>query len=152
ALVRRNEPVDMLTVRAELETAGALDEAGGAGSLAILVDFAATAVNTEMYLARISDLSTRRALLGLGLDLTREAADRAGAPPDVLLGDALQRLVSLETLGHTGIVTPATFAAQLSTAKATDGLETGITLLDDLCDGLQPGNLVVIAGRPGMGK
>jgi replicative DNA helicase len=151
-LVQQSQPVDVLTVKAELIGADAFDDAGGDAALAILADAGCLALNTAAYLGIVRERAARRELLRLGLELTTAAGDATAPQTETLINQTLTRLMSLDTTGGDAIVTPKRFADELRAAPTVPGLSTGISLIDDLCDGLRAGNLVVIAGRPAMGK
>ncbi len=90
----------------------------------------------------------------IGRELTIQAAESDGsATTTAVVATIVSALLDLETSRTaSGILTPEQFAAFMVAAPADPGLPTGLRILDEACDGLRRGNLVVIAGRPGMGK
>lgn len=152
-LVERGDPVDLVTVQAELVATGHLDEVDGPTGLAILVESGTVFTQLEPYLDVVRELATRRALLRLGREITGRAANPGEWPTPDLIAYTTTELLALEA-GRRGdaVVTPDRLAGELGTFARTPGLQTGISLIDDLCDGLKPGHLVVLAGRPGLGK
>lgn len=152
-LVRRGEPIDLTTLRAELSRQGELERAGGDALLALLAEAGAISAHVESYLAIVREHATRRELIQLGTNLVQFSADVSGPAAPDLIGTAVSRLLALEAGRTEAIVSPASLAAEVrQLPNQAQGLSTGVSILDQACDGLQPGNLTVIAGRPGMGK
>jgi replicative DNA helicase len=142
-----------------------LDVAGLTGSqyLARLAAEATTVINAEDYGRTIYDLALRRSLIGIGEEMVNEAYDAAvdSAPRDQI--EAAER--SLYELAETGrydggfqrftqaLTTAVDMAARAYQRDGRlSGLATGLRDLDRMMGGLQPSDLVIIAGRPGMGK
>ena len=123
---------------------------------------ATTIMNARDYGRTIRDLAMRRALIQVGTDLVQSSVDAAIdiAPAD-LIEDAEAALyaVAEKRSGATGIVTMAE-AAELAAKSAsaahksggTSGIRTGLADLDHRLGGLHPSDLIIIAGRPSMGK
>jgi replicative DNA helicase len=142
-----------------------LDVAGLTASqyLARLAAEATTVINAEDYGRTIYDLALRRALIGIGEEMVNEAYDAAvdSSPRDQI--EAAER--NLYELAETGRYDGGfqRFAQALTTAVdmaarayqrdgRLSGLATGLRDIDRMMGGLQPSDLVIIAGRPGMGK
>jgi replicative DNA helicase len=142
-----------------------LDVAGLTASqyLARLAAEATTVINAEDYGRTIYDLALRRALIGIGEEMVNEAYDAAvdSSPRDQI--EAAER--NLYELAETGRYNGGfqRFAQALTTAVdmaarayqrdgRLSGLATGLRDLDRMMGGLQSSDLVIIAGRPGMGK
>ncbi|MEK1887400.1 MAG: replicative DNA helicase [Phyllobacterium sp.] len=131
--------------------------------LARLAAEAVTVINAEDYGRAIYDLATRRALITIGEDMVNIAYD---APVDVApqgqIEDAERRLFELaETGRYDGGFQTFTDAVKTAVDMANaafmrdghlSGISTGIRALDARMGGLQPSDLIVLAGRPGMGK
>ncbi|MCO4319762.1 replicative DNA helicase [Phyllobacterium sp. 21LDTY02-6] len=131
--------------------------------LARLAAEAVTIINAEDYGRAIYDLATRRALITIGEDMVNVAYD---APVDVApqgqIEDAERRLFELaETGRYDGGFQTFTDAVKTAVDMANaafmrdghlSGISTGIRALDARMGGLQPSDLIVLAGRPGMGK
>jgi replicative DNA helicase len=131
--------------------------------LARLAAEATTVINAADYGRTIYDLSVRRTLIGIGEDMVNVAYD---APVDFSprdqIEDAERRLYDLAEVGRYGSGFQR-FAEALTTAVdmaarayqrdgRLSGLATGLDDLDRMMGGLQPSDLVILAGRPGMGK
>ncbi|MGZ8309693.1 MAG: replicative DNA helicase, partial [Rhodoplanes sp.] len=131
--------------------------------LARLAAEATTVINSEDYGRTIYDLALRRALIGIGEEMVNEAYD---APVDSAPRDQIETAErSLYELAETGRYDGGfqRFAQALTTAVdmaarayqrdgRLSGVATGLRDLDRMMGGLQPSDLVIIAGRPGMGK
>ncbi len=124
---------------------------------------AVTIINAEDYGRAIYDLATRRALIGIGEDMVNVAYDApVDMAPHAQIEDAERRLFELaETGRYDGGFLPfkdaVTTAVDMANAAFMrdghlSGISTGIHALDDKMGGLQPSDLVIVAGRPGMGK
>ncbi|MFZ5608685.1 MAG: replicative DNA helicase [Pseudomonadota bacterium] len=152
-----------ITLRPYFETDAALREVGGAqGYLARLAGSAATIINIEDYGRLILDLHDRRALIRLGEDMVVEAYEAdLDAPATQQIEAAEQALFNLANRRQAEGGFKA-FSAALSEAvhiidraRRQDGISgrtTGIRELDLKLGGLQDSDLVILAGRPGMGK
>jgi replicative DNA helicase len=158
-LYGRGEPADPVTVAAELAKAGELGRVGGAPYLHTLMSSVPTAANAGYYarivaeqaiLRRLVEAGTRIVQLGYGGGEVDETVDRAQqAIYDVterrtsedysVLSDIMQSTMDeLEAIGSRG--------------GSMTGVPTGFADLDSLTNGLHAGQLIVIAGRPGLGK
>src|SRR5438105_1872085 len=142
-----------------------LDVAGLTASqyLARLAAEATTVINAEDYGRTIYDLATRRSLIIIGEDMVNVAYD---APVDLApsdqIEDAERRLYELAETGRydggfqrfaTALTTAVDMAARAYQRDGRlSGLATGLDDLDRMMGGLQPSDLVILAGRPGMGK
>ena len=157
---RRATPVTLKTfLAADLDIGGMTL----AQYLARLAAEATTIINAEDYGRTVYDLSLRRALIGLGEDMVNASYDAAvDSPPRLQIEEAERRLYELaETGRYDGGFQP--FAQALTAAidmaanayqrdGRLSGLATGLADLDRMMGGLQPSDLIVLAGRPGMGK
>ena len=155
-----NQPIDAVTVSEALRRNGVLDRVGGVGYLTQLIDSVPTASNIEYYAGIVEEHALRRRLLRTGGDISgfattmgdpiTQVLDRSEqavfavserrigeglAPIDPLLGPAIEKAEELARLG-----------------SEVTGVPTGFRDLDRKLAGLHPTNLIVVAGRPGMGK
>jgi replicative DNA helicase len=163
-LYGRGEPADAITVAAALTQAGELGKIGGAPYLHDLISSVPTAANASYYarivaeraiLRRLVEAGTRIVQLGYGsaagtgrdvddvVDLAQQAVydvtERRVSEDFAMLGELLQpTLDEIESIG--------------ANAGEMTGAPTGFTDLDRLLNGLHPGQLIVVAGRPGLGK
>ncbi|MFC9631403.1 replicative DNA helicase [Streptomyces mirabilis] len=159
-LYGRGEPADPLTVGAELTKRGELDRVGGAPYLFALTQAAMSAANAEYHaeivrekavLRRLAEAGETIAAMGYGGEGgAAEIVDRAQA---AILGLTAQQ--ADDTLGLVGDLSEEWLdeLEQIGQRKGEiTGVPTGFIDLDSLTNGLQPGQLIVIAGRPAMGK
>jgi replicative DNA helicase len=161
-LYGRGEPADAVTVAAELDRRGLLRRIGGAPYLHTLISTVPTAANAGFYagivaekalLRRLVDAGTRVVQYGYagaeGADVA-EVVDRAQAEIyDVTDGRTSEDFVALEDLLQP---TMDEIDAIASNGGLAAGVPTGFVELDDVTNGLHPGQMVVIAARPGVGK
>jgi replicative DNA helicase len=159
-LYDRGEPVDAVTLADELERRGQLDDVGGALAVTDIVSRVPTAANALYYARIVSGHALRRRLIECGTHITRMGYDTAEEVEQSV--DRAEGLVY--RMAQHGRVSEFTPIKQLLSAgferieqlhesnAAVTGLPTGFADLDELTAGLQPGNLVIIASRPAMGK
>jgi replicative DNA helicase len=166
AIVRRVEAgqlADAVTLKAEFEHSGVLDEVGGPPYLAQLLTAMVGIINAGEYGRTIHDTWLRRQLIDIGETVVNNAF---GATPELDGADQIeaaeQSLFQLATDGGSdgGFVTveraltDAIQGAERAFRRAghVSGLSTGLRDLDSKMGGLHPSDLMILAGRPGMGK
>ncbi len=162
-LVERGHLANPVTLKPYLEHKEELAEVGGARYLAQLVDSVVTIINAEDYGTLIHDLHLRRELIAMGTDLVNEAFQAELDSSAVLqIENAEKRLFELATTGQQD-GGPKTFKESLigainlaELAHKRDGELSGVpTMLADLdkkLGGLHDSDLLILAGRPSMGK
>jgi replicative DNA helicase len=160
-LFTRQEVVDYVTVVTQLERDSRIDEAGGSAYLAELIERTPVAIHVEYYAGLVSRASTQRRLIDAAsriakiaydddADTIEETIDRAEEELFGVVGDRQRRdLRPLNELldAYLDKIEDIRANRELST-----GIRTGFEDLDELLGGLQPSDLCIIAGRPGMGK
>ena len=158
ALVEGQVEVNSLTLKDALDQAGDLSRVGGYTGLVELLS--AEEVGRPQVLG---DLLVRkrklRQLIRLGAQLVRQAADEE-APPDTLVEQCAVDLFRLaqgqqrKGLEHIGDVARDAMEALLDRleGRGSTGLRVGFSRLDAITQGFQPGNLIILAARPGIGK
>ena len=148
--------VDALLVLKECERLGLLADIGGREFLASLATVVPTAANAEHYARVIRDKSVARGLIRVATDIQREAYERGGG--DDLLETAEHAIFELartQEMGQASSVRTLleeTFRDLDARDGTPSGVPTGFHLLDDLTAGLHAGELIIVAGRPSMGK
>ncbi len=158
-LYGRGEPADPVTVSAELTKAGESGRIGGAPYLHTLLSSVPTAANAGYYarivaeqaiLRRLVEAGTRIVQLGYGGGEVDETVDRA----QQAIYDVTERRTSEDytVLSELMQATMDELEAIGSRGGSMTGVPTGFADLDSLTNGLHPGQLIVIAGRPGLGK
>ncbi|MBV9859760.1 MAG: replicative DNA helicase [Alphaproteobacteria bacterium] len=162
-LIERGQIADPITLRNLFDQDGALAEIGGAQYLARLAVGAVTIINTEDYGRAIHDLHLRRQLITLGEDVVNDAFRQdLDDPAREQIERAEAKLFDLATVGQTeGGFRPFSLAltdaiinaeAAFKRSGKTVGVATGFTDLDKKLGGLHPSDLIILAGRPSMGK
>jgi replicative DNA helicase len=163
ARIQKNALASPVTLKAFLEDDAGLRELGGPAYLARLAGAAISAFAARDYAQMIYDLAVRRELIALGRDIAARAAtvEVHNEPRDQIV-EAEQRLYKLGEQGHaergfqsflkavTDAVNVANAAYQRDGGLA--GISTGLTDLDRKLGGLHPSDLLILAGRPSMGK
>src|SRR6476661_7914222 len=163
SLVRAGKVASPVTLKTFLPPD--LDVAGLTASqyLARLAAEATTVINAEDYGRTIYDLATRRTLIIIGEDMVNVAYDApVDLSPSDQIEDAERRLYEVAESGRydggfqrfaTALTTAVDMAARAYQRDGKlSGLATGLTDLDSKMGGLQPSDLIIVAGRPGMGK
>ena len=161
-LSRDNQPLDAVTVSETLQSRGLLEKAGGIAYLAELVDGTPGASNVAAYARIVRDRSTVRKVIAAANRIVDKAFMREGGSDEELLDYAEQEIfeISEDRAKSDGPqeVNPLLDGAvhrvtELSRNKgAITGLATGFADLDRMTAGLQKADLIVVAGRPSMGK
>ncbi len=162
-LSERSQPSDAVTLAEFLASRGELAEAGGAAYLAELVTDTPSAANVANYARIIRERALLRRLIEVGNEIAASAYRPEGRPIAELVDEAERRVFEIAERGQrrgSGFIRlseilPATVDRldQLHQSKGSiTGLSSGFTRLDEYTAGLQPGDLIIIAGRPSMGK
>jgi replicative DNA helicase len=159
-LFERNEPVDLVTLANELMRRKQLDEVGGASQLSALVDAVPTAANVTHHARVVKDKAVLNALIQKATAVVSKAyADSEDT--DQLLDWAEQQIfdISQDKISRSFFpvksILKGTFQLieKLYDRKShVTGVPTGFSDFDRLTSGLQPAELIVVAGRPSMGK
>src|SRR5262249_9423716 len=162
-LLERGQIANPVTLKNLFDQDGALAEIGGAQYLARLAESAVTIINAEHYGRTIHDLHLRRELITIGQDVVTQAFPHHLDDTAVLpIQRAQGKLFELATTGQAE-GGPQPFSKALTTAidmaaaafkrdGKTVGVATGFTDLDKKLGGLHPSDLIILAGRPSMGK
>ncbi len=163
ALANDGKPYDIVTLAEWLEVNGLLDSIGGMQYLAQLADNTPTAANIAAYADIVRDRAVLRALIRAGTDIVESAYRTEGRSTNELI-DAAERVVfqiaERESRGRRGfrrmkdlLVNALDRIDQLfQRDNPITGVATGFYELDGMTSGLQPADLVIVAGRPSMGK
>ena len=167
-IVRLSElakPVDVITVAEALEIAGDLDKIGGLPYLGSLAQNVPSAANIRRYGEIVRERSIMRKLVEVGTDISSSAYNPTGRDAAQLLDEAESKVFEIAEAGSRGkqgfmsmppLLTQV--VERIETLYGRDnssdvtGIATGFTDLDRMTSGLQPGDLVIVAGRPSMGK
>lgn len=161
-LYGRGEPADPVTVAAELDRRGLLRRVGGAPYLHTLISTVPTAANAGYYAGIVAEKALLRRLVEAGTRVVQygyagaegadvaEIVDRAQAE----IYDVADRRLSEDFVPLEDLLQPTMdeIDAIASHGGIARGVPTGFTDLDEVTNGLHPGQMVIIAARPGMGK
>lgn len=160
----RGEPADAITLAAALTDSGDLGKIGGAPYLHTLISSVPTAANASYYARIVSERAVLRRLIEAGtrvVQLGYGAAAGGGRDIDDLVDlaqqavyDVTERRVSEDFAVLSELLQPTLdeIEAVGESGGAMTGVPTGFADLDRLLNGLQPGQLIIVAGRPGAGK
>jgi len=159
-LYAKGEPVDAITVADHLEVTGNLEGAGGRTRLHELVAMVPATANAPHYARIIRDMATLRGLIRVGQDVAKMGWERSGETDELvdraeqLIFELSQQRVTTE-FSHIEVLLKESFEQITALYEAGDdltGIPSGFRDLDKLTSGFQPGNLVIVAARPSMGK
>ena len=159
-LAERDEPADVLTLPEELRRRGELEAVGGVAYVSALVESVPTAAHVEYYARTVEEKSTLRKLIDASGEITAMAHSQDQEVDDIV--DQAERLIFAvaQRRMNQGFVAirPVLLDAmeRLETVRASDsrltGVPTGFERLDLMTSGFQNGDMIVVAGRPSMGK
>jgi replicative DNA helicase len=154
------EPIEPITVIERLTKNGELDAAGGRVGVLDLMETPFIAASYKTYAEMVRDAATQRRLLQVGQQIEKMVAQREGETA-AMLQDAETLVYGLSQKGVRGDFTAARDLVIHGFERLTEaeehgtgvtGVATGFMDLDGVIGGLQPGNLIVVAARPSMGK
>lgn len=157
-LVAINSPVDIRTVQARLEQQKQFEAAGGLAYIASLDLDLPDLSRIEQYVEIVKERSVRRRLIHACSEITRDCMD-GGVEAEIALAKAEKVVLELgEQAISRGFVPLATILGEIQEeledqpGSTFTGIPTGFHDFDRMTHGLNRGNLIIIAGRPGMGK
>jgi len=160
-LYGRGEPADAVTVAGELTRTGDIARVGGAPYLHTLLSSVPTAANAGYYARIVAERAVLRRLVEAGTRIVQLGYAADGGEVDDLVDraqqaiyDVTERRTSEDYTVLGDVMQPAMdeMEAISSRAGTMTGVPTGFSDLDTLTNGLHPGQLIVVAGRPGLGK
>ncbi len=160
ALNERSHAIDLVTLKEELARAGELEEVGGPAYISSLVDGVPRATNVEHYARIVKEKSTLRRLIYTATKIASEAYD-ADQDADLILDDAEASIFAIaDNRLKAGFVSMHDLVKDsfpkieqlFEQKRLVTGTPTGFVDLDEKTRGLQPGDMVIIAARPSMGK
>ncbi len=163
ALAEKNDPFDVVTLSEWLDKLGELDTVGGLAYLGMLANNTPSAANIRAYAKIIRERSVLRQLVQVGTAISDSAFNTEGRESNELLDNAERMVFEIAEQGARGQGGFAAIKDVLTSVvdridllyNQTDpltGLSTGFTDFDGMTSGLQQGDLVIVAGRPSMGK
>ncbi|MBT3507707.1 MAG: replicative DNA helicase [Methylococcales bacterium] len=162
-LAAKMDPFDVVTVSEMLETMGEIESVGGLAYVGMLAKDTPTAANIDSYAKIVRDRSVLRQLIHVGTTISGSAFNTEGQETSQLLENAERQVFEIaeqQQRGKSGFIPVRSLLA-----KAVDkieslyeqdnpitGVSTGFTDFDEMTSGLQASDLVIVAGRPSMGK
>jgi len=160
SLSERSQPIDLVTLKDELARRNALEAVGGAAFLAGLVDGVPRITSVEHWSRLIKEKAVLRNLIHAGTRIVQECYEGEDEPAQLLdraekaIFDIAEKRIR-QGFVDMGEIVKESFRTidQLSQSKdVVTGLPTGFVDIDEMTSGLQKGDLVIVAGRPAMGK
>ena len=163
ALAGEGKPCDVITVSEQLERMGQLEDAGGQAYLATLARDTPTAANVRAYAQVVRERSLLRKLIKAGTEIATSVFNDEGHTARDLVDRAEQKVFEIAEAGFSardGAVSVRSMLPALidqidewhTNPDKLRGLATGYSEFDRMTGGMRPGDLIIVAGRPSMGK
>ncbi len=160
-MAERSQAVEPLTVKEELAKHAMLDQVGGIAYISALLDSVPDVANVERYARIVKEKSMLRRLIVMGNSVMRAALDAPSEPGEVLNiaektlyeiaeGTTDKGFVGLDKITRTNMV--AIEQIHSNAGRLVTGLPTGYDRFNEMTSGFQPGDLIILAARPSMGK
>ena len=156
----RTEPVDLITLSEFLKGKSELEAVGGTAYLASLAEFVPTAANISYYARIVREKAILRSLISTATEIATRGYEEQGNVDEFL--DSAERVIfdisekkvkaAFVAVGDMITDTLKTVEKLYQRKEMVTGVATGYAELDKLTAGLQPADLIIVAGRPGMGK
>jgi len=164
ALIGANKPADVITVYEHLQMSGKAEEAGGLAYLNALAQSVPSAANMRRYAEIVRERAVLRKLIAASDEIATNAFNPAGRQVSQILDEAEGKIFKIgeeTSRGKQGFFSMDQLAVQLidrvtelaeNGAEDVTGVRSGFYDLDRNTAGLQPGDLIILAARPSMGK
>jgi replicative DNA helicase len=161
-LIDNHKPADVITVYERFASSGRADDVGGMSYLNGLAQYVPSAANITRYAEIVKEKSVLRRLISVGDEIVGEAFSATGTSPAEQLERAEEKILQIGSIGG---ARPEDKMLSALIPRFNDmlllrsenpgklvGLSTGFIDLDRITNGFKKGNLIVVAGRPAMGK
>ncbi len=159
----QDKPYDVVTISDWLEQRSELENIGGLAYLGLLANDTPTAVNIKAYAEIVREYSVLRSLIQVGHEIASAAYNADGRPSKDLLDEAERRVFQIAELGAgnrqgfediKSLLTKAVEKVEelFKSDEPLTGISSGFSKFDEMTSGLQNSDLVIVAGRPSMGK
>lgn len=160
SLYGRNEPIDLVTLSAELKASGNLKRIGGKETISDLVNTVATSTYIEKYARIVQEAATKRKLIATASDITEKAFAETSAIASILdTAESAIFSISQAHLKKNFIPIKDALAESFDrldeinkSGSGLRGIPTGFLDIDNKLAGMQDANMIVLAARPGQGK
>jgi replicative DNA helicase len=160
-MAERSQEIETLTLKEELAKHAQLDQVGGVAYVSSLVDVVPDVANVERYARIVKEKSMLRRLIIMGNSVMRAALDSPSEPGEVLNiaektlyeiaeGTTDKGFVGLEKITRANMT--AIEQMHANAGRLVTGLPTGYDRFNEMTSGFQPGDLIILAARPSMGK
>ncbi len=161
-LIERNNPLDIITISEALEGIGELENVGGLAYISDLASSTPTASNIHAYAQIVRERATVRSLISVAHDIADSGFNPDGRDSATLIDEAESKVFKISddrpSNGGPESVRPLLTRAVeridvlFQTKGALTGISSGFRDIDEMTSGLQPADLIIVAGRPSMGK
>jgi replicative DNA helicase len=160
SLYGRNEPIDEVTVRAQLHAEGRLDQVGGSAFVASLTESVPTAANVGYYARIVKGRALSRRLIAAATAIAGAVYEKSD-DIDLLLDTAEAKIFEVTSTRDQRSFVPVKeivkeafkiIEKRYEKKETVTGVPTGFMDFDRMTAGLQPADLIILAGRPSMGK
>jgi replicative DNA helicase len=159
-LMNTSRPIDLITLKEELQRANELESVGGAAYLASLTDGLPRALNIEFYARIVKEKSTLRRLIQISNETMSRSYQDEDTAEEILhhAEKAIFDIANQQFRSGFSPIAPIVDAVYKQTEELFNrkapvtGLETGFVDLDKMTAGLHPSDLIIVAARPGLGK
>jgi replicative DNA helicase len=152
------KPVDLVILREALRASGQLEEVGGDSYLVTLADSVPTLANAEYYARVVKEKALLRGLIQAAAEIIRDSQEQSGPVDDILdrcekrIFDIAEKKIVNQAQDVRTILSQLMQTLDFQGGRAITGVPTGLADLDDRTRGLQPGEMIVLAARPSVGK
>jgi replicative DNA helicase len=161
-LIEKNKPLDIITISEALEGVGELENVGGLAFISDLASSTPTASNIQAYAEIVRERATVRNLIAVAHEIADSGFNPSGRDSATLIDEAESKVFKISddrpSIGGPESVRPLLTKAVeridllFQTKGAITGISSGFRDIDQITSGLQPSDLIVVAGRPSMGK
>jgi replicative DNA helicase len=164
-LIEANRPADVVTVTESIEASEDKDRTGGAAYLGALAQNTPSALNIRRYAELVRERSVQRRLAHVATEIAEDALSPGGKEIGLLLDEAESKIFQIAESGarrDQGLLEIKPVLAKVferidhlyhrDNASDVTGVPTGYVKMDEMTSGLQGGDLIIVAGRPSMGK
>jgi replicative DNA helicase len=165
ALIEKGRPADLLTLSEELTLRGEMESVGGLAYLGAMAHNTPSAANIRRYAEIVRERAIMRGLVQVGTEITESALSPSGRDARALLDEAEAKVFNIAEMGSRStqgfrplreplaqVVERVDELYRSGTHDPVTGVPTGFVDLDEKTSGFQQGDLIIIAGRPSMGK